>query len=152
MTIYKIFNKQLKLSMLIVHGRRLCSENLKGQCLYPYYSGDLFLIIDETEFASYMQMTKPYMMQETLLKMVPCHYRNLSKYLFKWLSNNEMQGNSGKGHLILSTVEPAEIQVEESLIKSNNCEKLLCIRIDSQLAFDKLTFDKHIKTVCKKSK
>ena len=57
-----------------------------------------------------------------------------------------MQGNSGKYHLILSTDEPAEIQVGESLIKSTNCQKLLGIKIDS-----KLSFDKHIKTVCKKA-
>ena len=57
-----------------------------------------------------------------------------------------MQGNSGKYHLILSTDEPAEIQVGESLIKSTNCQELLGIKIDS-----KLSFDKHIETVCKKA-
>ena len=57
-----------------------------------------------------------------------------------------MQGSSGKCHLILSTDEPAKIQVGESLIKSTSCQKLLDIEIDS-----KLSFDKHIKTVCKKA-
>ena len=44
-----------------------------------------------------------------------------------------MQGNSGKCHLISSTDEPADIQVGESLIKINNREKLLGIRVDSKL-------------------
>ena len=57
-----------------------------------------------------------------------------------------MQGNSGKWHWILSTDEPTEVQVGESLIRSTNCEKLLGIKIDS-----KFSFDKHIITVCKKS-
>ena len=36
-----------------------------------------------------------------------------------------MQGNSGRCHLILSTDEPGETKVEESLIKINSCEKCL---------------------------
>ena len=44
-----------------------------------------------------------------------------------------MLGNSGKYHLILSTNEPAKTQIWESLIQSTNCEKLLCVKIDSKL-------------------
>ena len=57
-----------------------------------------------------------------------------------------MQGNSGKYHLILSTNETAQIQIGESLIESTNCEKLLDVNIDS-----KLSFDKHIRAICKKA-
>ena len=57
-----------------------------------------------------------------------------------------MQGNSGKRHLILSTNEPAKIQTGESLVESNNREKLPGVKIDF-----KLSFDRHIKTICKKS-
>ena len=48
--------------------------------------------------------------------------------------------------MILSRNEPAQIQIGESLIESTNCEKLLCVKIDC-----KLSFDKHIKTICKKA-
>ena len=57
-----------------------------------------------------------------------------------------MQGNSGICHLILSTNEPAQIQIGESLTESTNCEKLLGGKIDS-----KRSFDKHIKRICKKA-
>ena len=57
-----------------------------------------------------------------------------------------MQEYSGKCHLILSTNEPAQIQIGESLIESTNCEKLLGEKIDSKLSFDKCT-----KTICKKT-
>ena len=53
--------------------------------------------------------------------------------------------NSGKCHLILSTNEPAQIQIGKSLIESTNCVKLPGVKVDS-----KLPFDKHIKTICKK--
>ena len=48
--------------------------------------------------------------------------------------------------MILSTNEPAKIQIEESLIESVKCEKLLGGKIDSNVSFDK-----HIKTICKKA-
>ena len=63
----------------------------------------------------------------------------LSEKLFKCFSANQMQGNSGKCHVILS-------KIGESSIESTNCEKLLGVKIDS-----KLSFDKHIKTIFKKA-
>ena len=48
--------------------------------------------------------------------------------------------------MILNTNEPAQIQTGESLIESSNCEKLFVVKIDS-----KLSFEQHIKIVCKKA-
>ena len=48
--------------------------------------------------------------------------------------------------MILNTNEPAQIQNGESLIESSNCEKLFVVKIDS-----KLSFEQHIKIVCKKA-
>ena len=42
-----------------------------------------------------------------------------------------MKGNTDKCHLIVSTDEPIEIRVGESLIKCSNCEKLLGVKIDN---------------------
>ena len=68
------------------------------------------------------------------------HWRRLYwEHLKNWC-------NSGKCHLILSTDEPAYMQMGESLIKSANFEKLLSVKINS-----KPTFKKHIKTVCKEA-
>ena len=54
-----------------------------------------------------------------------------------------MKENADKCHLIVSTDEPIEIRVGESLIKSSTCEKLLGINIDN-----KLDFDTHVKGLC----
>ena len=67
--------------------------------------------------------------------------------LFQWFSHNQMKGNTDKCHLIVSTDEPIEIRVGESLIKNNICEKLLGVKIDN-----KLNFDTHVKGLCKKAK
>ena len=67
--------------------------------------------------------------------------------MFEWFSHNHMKVNTGKCHLIVSTDEPIEIRVGESLIKNNICEKLLGVKIDN-----KLNFDTHVKGLCKKEK
>ena len=69
-----------------------------------------------------------------------------SEKLFQWFSDNQLKGNTGKCHLIVSSDDSTEIQVGESVIKNTTCEKLLGIKIDN-----KLTFDEHISGLCKKA-
>ena len=148
MIIYQIGNKELKLIMPIVHGRRLYLEYLKGTLgliLFNIFLSDLFLIIGETESVSYADDNTIYD-AENIIEDVILSLKESFKKLFKLFSDNEMQGNSGKCHLILSADGPSEMQIGESLFKTTNFDKLLGIKIDSQLAFDK-----HIKTICKKS-
>ena len=57
-----------------------------------------------------------------------------------------MKGKTDKCHLIVSTDEPIEIRVGESLIKHSTYEKLLNIKIDN-----KLNFNTHVKGLCKKA-
>ena len=66
--------------------------------------------------------------------------------MFQWFSHNQIKANADKNHLIVSTDEPIEIRVSESLIKNNTCEKLLGVKIDN-----KLSFDTHVKGLCKKA-
>ena len=98
----------------------------------------------ETEFISYVDDNNLYDAGNTIEDVI-LFLQKSSKKFFKWFSDNQMQGNSGKCHLIISTNEPAKIQIGEFLIASTNCEKLLGIKIDSKLSFDKL-----MKTICKK--
>ena len=51
-----------------------------------------------------------------------------------------MKENTDKCYLIVSTNEPIDIRVGESLIKSSTCKKLLGVKIDN-----KLNFDTHVK-------
>ena len=99
----------------------------------------------ETEFTSYADDNTLYNAGNTIEDVISSLHKSSEK-LFKWFSDNQMQGNSGKCYLILSTNEPAQIQTRQSLIESTNCKKLAGVKIDS-----KLSFDKHIKTICKKA-
>ena len=58
--------------------------------------------------------------------------------MFQWFSHNHMKGNTD--NLLVSTDEPIDIRVGESLIKNSTCEKLLGVKIDN-----KLNFDTHVK-------
>ena len=48
--------------------------------------------------------------------------------------------------MIVSSDDPTEIQVGESIIKNTTCEKLLGIKLDN-----KLTFDEHVSGLCEKA-
>ena len=69
-----------------------------------------------------------------------------SERLFQWFSKNQLKGNTDKCHSIVSSDDPTEIQVGESVIKNIICEELPGIKIDN-----KLTFDEHISGLCKKA-
>ena len=90
-----------------------------GPILFNIFVSDLLLVTYETEFTSYAGDNTLHDAGnniEDVILSLPESSKNLSK----WFSDNEMQGNSGKYHLILGTDEPADIQVGESLIKINN--------------------------------
>ena len=57
-----------------------------------------------------------------------------------------MKGYAKKFHIIMSTNESADIQLGSSLIVRSNWEKILRVKIDY-----KLNFDKHVKTLSSKA-
>ena len=122
--------------MISVNGKSFYLEFFKFLCL--------FRVMKETEFTSFADGNTLYDAGNTTEDVISS-LQELSENLFKQFSDNQMQGNSGKFHLILSTKKPAKAQIGESLIEGTNCEKLVGIKIDC-----KLLFDKNIKTICKK--
>ena len=79
-----------------------------------------------------LNLTTPYTMEETLLKMLFCHYRNPPN-----IFSNGFPIMKCKIFMENVPDELAEMQVEEFLIKSTNCEKLLGIKIDSKFSSGK---------------
>ena len=55
-----------------------------------------------------------------------------------------MRGNLGKCHPIMSTSELHDFQLGSSLFVTIDCEKILGVKIDY-----KLNFDKHVNTLCR---
>ena len=107
-----------------------------GPILFNIFLSDLFLFIKETEFTNYADDNTLYDAGNTIEDVI-LSLQESSKKLLKWFSDNQIQGNSGKCHLILSTSKPTKIRIGESLIENTNCEKLFGVKIDSKLSFDK---------------
>ena len=61
--------------------------------------------------------------------------QELVEKLFQWFSHTQMKENTYKCHLMVSSNEPIEIRIGESLIKNSTCEKLLGVKIDNKLNF-----------------
>lgn len=54
----------------------------------------------------------------------------------KRFANNQLKSNCDTCHLIISTNDIAENQIEDFSVKSSSSEKLLGVNIDSKLNFD----------------
>ena len=113
--------------------------------MYNIFLSDLFLVISDTDFCSYADDNTVYNSGNSIDEVISSLQESAEK-LFQWISHNQMKENTDKYHLIVSTDEPIEIRVGESLIKNNICEKLLGVKIDN-----KLNFDTHVKGLCKKA-
>ena len=119
--------------------------SILGPVLFNIFLSDLFLIVQNTDFASYADDNTIYNAVDNIEEVV-LSLQESSKKLFKWFSDNQMKSNGDKCHLIVSTNDTAEIQIGEYLIKSSTNEKLLGVNIDS-----KLTFDSHVSHLCNKA-
>ena len=71
----------------------------------------------------------------------------IAKEIFKWLEDNEMQGNTDKCHVLLSTSQKLHVNIGTSQIENSKYEKLLGVNIDSNLSFEK-----HQNIICGKAR
>ena len=119
--------------------------SILGSILFNLFLSDLFLGISDTDFSSYVDDNTIYYSGYSIDEVISSLQESAEK-LFQWFSHNQMKGNTNKCHLIVSTDEPIEIRVGESLIKSSTCKKLFGVKTDN-----KLNFDTHVKGLCKKA-
>ena len=117
--------------------------SIPGPILFNIFLSELFYVISDTDFSSYADGNTIYDSGNNINEVISSLKESAEK-LFQWFSHNQMKGNTDKCHLTVSTDEPIEIRVGESLIKSSTCEKLLGVKIDN-----KLNFDTHVKGFCK---
>ena len=66
--------------------------------------------------------------------------------MFEWIENNLLKSNADKCHLLVSSSDAVNLRVSEYDIKNSECEKLLGVKFDN-----KLTFEKHITDICRKA-
>ena len=116
-----------------------------GPLLFNIFLSDLFLIVKDVNIASYADDDTLYDSCDTIEEVISS-LQSSSKKPFQWLSDNQMKGNTEKCHLIMSTDQSVNFQLGGSLIERSDCEKMLGVKINY-----KLNFDKHVKTLWSKA-
>ena len=81
-----------------------------GPSLFNIFICDLFLILEETDFASYADDNTPFVSEVTPENVVSS-LESYSASLFEWFSNNQMKANPEKCHLLMSANRPANIKI-----------------------------------------
>ena len=119
--------------------------SILGPLLFNIFLCDLFLEHENSWFINYADDTTPYAVANDTLEVLE-NLTNITRKLFIWFANNQMKANHGKCHLLLSTQEDANIQIENSIINCSRSQKLLGVVLDN-----KLKFDKHIENICQKA-
>ena len=76
-----------------------------GPVLFNIFLSDLFLVISDTDFSSYSDDNTIYVSGNSINEVISSLQEPAEK-VFRWLSHNQMKGNTDKCHLIVSTDEP----------------------------------------------
>ena len=99
----------------------------------------------DIDIANYADDTTPYHCSdstESVIEMLEI----AATELFQWFQNNNLKANADKCHLLLSTSETKQMQINDTNIDSCKVKKLLGILIDN-----KLRFDQHVSSLCIKA-
>ena len=108
----------------------------------------MFLYVDDVEIAGYADDNTPYTQGLDSESVISSLQLSTSK-LMHWFKANYMKLNADKCHMLLSEncSHKSVVKVDNEEIVATQCEKLLGVNID-----DKLTFEKHINTLCEKAR
>ena len=117
---------------------------ISGSLLFNIFLCDLFTIMNNTEWASYVNENKPYAVGNNIEELT-VKQQNASKTLFQWFSDNQLKSNQDKCNFICSTSKKVSLIVENKEINNNTHERLSRVKIDL-----KLSFNTHIDDICKK--
>ena len=90
--------------------------------LFNIFVSDLFIMIDDTNIANYVDENTPFVSGDTPLNVLTS-FENAAKKLSEWFTNNQMKVNHDKCHLVMSTLKPIFITVKDYIIKNSDNEK-----------------------------
>ena len=124
---------------------RLPQGSILEPLLFNIFLCDLFLIINNIDFANYADDNTPYTTDESAEKVIDKSEIE-TKNFAKCFSDNQMKANSDKCHLLISSTSQNELKIGNATIKISTCEKLLGMKDDK-----KLRLNTHVEDLSKKS-
>ena len=118
--------------------------SILGPLLFNIYICDLFFSTTNFNIANYADDTTPYATGSTWSE-VKNKLELVANIIFNWLSYNQMKGNAEKCQLIVNDInENLFITLRNENIYNHRTAKILGTTFDN-----KLTFEPHIKNLCK---
>ena len=119
--------------------------SILGPLLFNTFICDMFYFLEDFDIANYADGSTPYTADNNI-EFVVNNLERSSSILFKWLNDNYMKVNTGKGHLLVSGNVRATAKIDSNYTESEKEQVLLGITIDSSL-----TFENHINNICKRA-
>ena len=116
--------------------------SILGPLLFNIDICDLFFVNIISDIANYADDTTPYECDQHCDNLISNLALTVEK-IFNWFEYNNLKANDSKCHFFLPPYQLTSININGSVIKSRNSEKLLGIAIDSDF-----TFEEHINTLC----
>ena len=80
--------------------------------------------MDDINIVNYADDNTPFVSGDAPLNVIRS-LENAAEKLFEWFANNHVKANHDQPHLLMSTLTPISIKVNDYIIKNSNNEKLL---------------------------
>ena len=109
-------NQRTKINPAYSSWEEIPLGSILGPILFNIFLSDLFLVVQNVDFASYADDNTIYDAGDNIDEVI-FSLQESSKKLFKWFADNQMKANEDKCHLIVSTNELTEIQTGDFAIK-----------------------------------
>ena len=110
--------------------------SILGPLLFNIFLCDMSFIMNDIDFASYADDNTPYVSSDSIEDVIRI-LENDSIKLFKWFCDTMMKANKDKCHLIISSNDHVSMKLDNIEIENSNCERLLGVKIDSKLKFER---------------
>ena len=120
--------------------------SMLGRLIFNIDLCDMFFTLNNHEIASYADGKTLYVTCGSI-ESTTASLEKIVKEIFKWFKDNEMQGNTDKCHVLISTSQNLYVNIGTSQIENSKYEKLLGVNVDS-----KLSFEKHLNIICGKAR
>ena len=120
--------------------------SILGPLLFNIFLCDLFLFLDDIPVANYANDNTAYCtglkISDVLIKL-----ESAAETLLQWFKDNRMKANPDKYHLLINNTKKSfEIKIGKERVSNSKYEKLLGVKVDHEL-----NFNKHVSSLCKKA-
>ena len=105
----------------------------------------MFFIHNDTDITNFADDNTPYLYAKNVEDLIESLER-ASVSLSRWLENNLLKGNPDKFYFLVNPSQEVSLNVNNFKIKNGDCEKLLGVKFDS-----KLRFDRHVTDLCRRT-